>query len=99
MLKKIGRYIRCLSLEECKHTTLRIIFQTPGMETAFWLHLLLDKPEFSRHLRILTTHLSLLGNKEHFMEPIYVGEDTITLERQGRVVAKVVSRIKLFSFL
>jgi hypothetical protein len=69
------------------------------METAFWLNLFLSKPHFVRQLRILTTHLSLLESKESFFEPVYVAEDTMTLERQGRVVAKVLSRIKLFSFL
>ena len=99
MIRKIERYINFLSPEDCKRVTLRMIFQTPGMESAFWLNLFLEKPHFARQLRILTTHISLLGSKERFMEPVYVAEDTMTLERQGRVVAKVLSRIKLFSFL
>jgi DNA-binding PadR family transcriptional regulator len=99
MIRKIERYINFLSPDDCKNTTLRIIFQTPGMETAFWLNLFLSKPHFVRQLRIMTTHLALLGSKESFMDPVYVAEDTMTLERQGRVIVKVLSRIKLFSFL
>ena len=99
MIRKIERYINFLSPDNFKHTTLRIVFQTPGMETAFWLNLFLEKPHFVRQLRILTTHLSLLKSRESFFEPVYVAEDTMTLERQGRVFAKVLSRIKLFSFL
>jgi len=99
MIRKIERYINFLGPDERKNTTIRIIFQTPGMETSFWLNLFLSKPHFAHQLRIMTTHLSLLKSKESFMEPVYVAEDTMTLERQGRVVAKALSRIKLFSFL
>ncbi len=99
MIRKIERYVRFLSADECKHSTLRLIFQTPGMETSFWLNIVLNKPHFLKHLRILTTHVSLLTSPQQFMEPVYVSEDIITLERQGRVIVKIPTRIKLFSFL
>ncbi|OGM97912.1 MAG: hypothetical protein A2817_01735 [Candidatus Yanofskybacteria bacterium RIFCSPHIGHO2_01_FULL_39_8b] len=99
MLKKIDRYIKHLTPDGFKNTTLRLIFQTSGMETAFWRNLCLEKPQFNQHIRILTTHLSLLGNRERFSEAIYASFNTIGLVREGRVFAKVESRIKLFSFL
>jgi hypothetical protein len=99
MIRKIERYVNFLSPDDFKRTTLRIIFKTPGMEKAFWLNIVLEKPHFTRQLRILTTHVSLLGGKDSFFEPVYVAENTMTLERQGRVATKILSRIKLFSFL
>lgn len=99
MIKKIERYIHFLTPDGFKHTTLRLIFQTPGMETAFWLNLSINKPHFIRVLRVLTTHVSLIGSREQFLEPIYAAYNTVNLERQGRVMATIPSRIKLFSFL
>lgn len=99
MIRKIERYIKFLSPEEYKHTTLRLIFQTPGMETSFWLNMVLNKPSFLKHLRILTTHVSLLTSSTQFLEPVYASEDQVSLERQGRVIIKISARIKLFSFL
>ncbi len=99
MIQKIERYIKFLNPEECKHTTLRLIFQTPGMETSFWLNMVLNKPSFLKHLRILTTHISLLTSSTQFLEPVYASEDQVSLERQGRVIIKISTRIKLFSFL
>jgi len=99
MIRKIERYIRFFAIEECKHATLRIIFQTPGMETSFWLNILLDKPQFLKHLRILTTQVSVLSSPAQFLEPVYAAENTVDLVRQGRVSATISSRLKLFSFL
>lgn len=99
MLRKIERYIRFFTIEECKHTALRIIFQTPGMEASFWLNILLDKHQFLNHMRILTTHVSLLTSPTQFLEPVYAGEREVNFVRQGRVIATIPSRIKLFSFL
>ena len=99
MIRKIERYIKFFTIEECKNKTLRIIFQTPGMETSFWLNILLDKHQFLNHMRILTTHVSLLNSAMQFLEPVYAEERTVDFVRQGRVVATIPSRIKLFSFL
>lgn len=99
MMRKIERYVRFFTIEASEHATLRIIFQTSGMETSFWLNLILDKPHFLKHLRILTTHVSLLSGPTQFMEPVYAAENTVDLARQGRVMANISSRIKLFSFL
>lgn len=99
MMKKIARYLNFLTPDGFKNTTLRLIFQTPGMETAFWLNLSLSKPYYVQNLRVLTTHVALLNNREMFLEPVYADYRTVNLERQGRVVAVIPSRIKLFSFL
>jgi hypothetical protein len=99
MIKKMERYMRFLTPDGFKNTTLRIVFQTPGMETAFWFTLGIEKPHIARDMRILTTHISLLQSHEHFMEPVYASDDTVIWVREGRTVAKVKSRIKLFSFL
>lgn len=99
MIRKIERYIRFFTIEACEHVTLRIIFQTAGMETSFWLNILLEKPQFLKHMRILTTHASLMTSPTQFLEPVYAAENSVDLVRQGRVIANIPSRIKLFSFL
>lgn len=99
MNQKLERYIRYLDPDARTRTTLRFIFQTPNMEHGFWGNLCLNQPRFLKGLRILTTNLTLLPSHEHFLEPIYASDDTITLQRQGRVVVDLSQRIKLFSFL
>jgi len=99
MIRKIERYIQFLNSNENIHTTLRFIFQTPQMEQSFWLRLLMNKASFLQKLRIFTTNLTLLGSFEQFLEPIYASEQTVKLEKQGRLIADLSKRIKLFSFL
>lgn len=99
MSRKLERYIRYLDPEARVRTTLRFIFQTPNMEHAFWENLCLNQPRFLKDLRLLTTNLTLLPSHEHFLEPIYASDDTVTLQRQGRIVVDLSQRIKLFSFL
>lgn len=99
MIKKIERYITFLNPDETKHTTLRIIFQTAGMEASFWLMMVVNKPTFLQKLRVRTTHSALLTSPEHFLEPIYASEKTVQLEKNGRLSAHISERIKLFSFL
>jgi len=99
MIRKIERYLQFLNPDENVHTTLRFIFQTPQMEQSFWLRLLMNKASFLQKLRIFTTNLTLLESFEQFLEPIYVSEQTVKLEKQGRLIADLSKRIKLFSFL
>ena len=95
ILKKIARYH---TPESLKNITLRLIFQTPGMEQNFWLNIFTNKPSLLR-LKIVTTHLSLISNYKQFLEPMYASEDTVKLTKEGQLQADVSQRIKLFNFL
>lgn len=99
MLRKVERYVRYFGPGDTKYITLRLIFQTPRMETAFWLNIFMNKPSLLLRLRICTTHLALLETPQQFCEPIYATQRTATLKRKGRVVAEVESRVKLFVVL
>jgi len=99
MEKKIERYIRYLNPEQCRHTTIRLFFQTPNMEQSFWLNMISNKPGFLKRLRIFTTNLILLNSHEQFLEPIYATENSIKLIKHGYLTASIQERVKLFSFL
>ena len=99
MMRKIERYDRNLEPNECEHTTLRLIFDNERMERSFWLHLLLERSHLARNLRIVTTNLALVQTTEQFLEAIYATEDSIKLKRDGRVMAEVEKRGKVFSSL
>lgn len=96
MMRKIERYDRNLEPNEREHTTLRLIFENERMERSFWLHLLLERSHLARNLRIVTTNLALLQTTEQFLEEIYATEDSIKLKRDGRVMAEVEKRERLF---
>jgi hypothetical protein len=99
MMRKIERYDRNLEPGEREHTNLRLIFDNERMERSFWLHILLDKPHLARNLRIVTTNLALVQATEQFLEVIYATEDSISLKRDGRVMAEIGKRGKLFEFI
>ncbi|MFA6427825.1 MAG: replication-relaxation family protein [Candidatus Magasanikbacteria bacterium] len=99
MIRKIERYVQYANPDTSAHTTLRFIFQTPQMEQGFWLGIFTNKASCLQRLRIFTTNLSLIQSYTQFVEPIYVSEQTVKVERQGRLMADLTKRIKLFSFL
>ena len=99
MMRKIERYERNLEQGEREHTTLRLIFDNERMEKAFWLNILLNKPQLTRNLRIVTTNLALVHTSEQFLELIYVGEESIKLKRDGRLVVEMMGRVKVFPFV
>jgi hypothetical protein len=99
MMRKIERYDRNLEPGEREHTILRLIFDNERMERSFWLHILLDKPHLARNLRIVTTSLALVQTTEQFLETIYATEELISLKRDGRVMAEIGKRGKLFGFI
>ncbi len=96
MMRKIERYDRNLEPNEREHTTLRLIFDNERMERSFWLHLLLERSHLARNLRIMTTNLVLVQTTEQFVEAVYAAEDLIKLKRDGRVMAEVEKRERLF---
>jgi Replication-relaxation len=99
MFRKIERYVLHFGPGEEKNKTLRIIFENERMERAFWLTVILDRPQLLQRLRVMTTNLSLVGSPEQFLEPIYSTERNVDLKRDGRVFADLTERWKLFSFL
>jgi hypothetical protein len=99
MLRKIERYDRNLESGKREHITLRIIFDNERMEKAFWLTIFLDRPRLAQHLRIFTTNLALVQTSEQFFKPVYANERAIKLKRDGRLVADIPERVKMFSFL
>ena len=99
MMRKIERYDRNLEPSEREHTTLRLIFDNERMERSFWLHLLLERSHLAQNLRIVTTNLALVQTTEQFLKAVYATEDAIKLKRDGRVIADVEERRKLFSYL
>ncbi len=99
MLRKVERYVRHFGPGEADHKTLRLIFQTPRMETAFWLNVLINKPALLQRIRVCTTYLSLLEKPEQFFELVYAEKETVKLKRAGRVMAEMGERIRLFPIL
>jgi hypothetical protein len=99
MTRKLDRYVRYLSVEQREHSILRFIFQTSGMEQAFWLNLMTHNAGFLQKVNIVTTNLLLLKGYEQFLEPIYTSETTIQLTKQGRLGVDTEKHIKLFPFL
>jgi hypothetical protein len=97
--RKIERYLDFLNFEQKQTVTLRLIFQTQGMEQSFWLNALTNMSRLSS-LRIVTTNLSLLQILDQFLKPIYSSEQTVKLGRfGGRLTVDVLKRVKLFEFL
>lgn len=98
LLSKIQRYFDFLSPEDYGKYTIRLIFQSPGMEHSFWLNIILNRPSLLK-LNIVTTNLDLISVPHQFLEPIYSTESTVKLSRDGRLKADISQRIKLFNFL
>ena len=96
ILKKIERYQKYLPMEQRSTATIRVIFQTEGMEQSFWLNLFLNKPSLLQNLRIYTTHLSLLKDYQDFLKPTYASAKTVKLSKPGRLKVDMSQRIKLF---
>ena len=97
--RKIERYLDFLDFEQRQVVTLRIIFQTQGMEQSFWLNALTNLSRLSS-LRIITTNLSLLQTHDQFLKPIYSSEQTVKMGRfDGRLTIDTSQHIKLFEFL
>jgi hypothetical protein len=98
MLGKLQRYFNFISQEENHKYILRLIFQTPGMETAFWLNIFTNRPALLR-LNIVTTHLKLISEAKQFLQPVYASENTVNLNKISHLKAEIPYRIKLFNFL
>lgn len=97
--RKIERYLNFLDFEQRQAMTLRLIFQTQGMEQSFWLNALTNLSRLSS-LRIVTTNVSLLGSHDKFLSPIYASEKTVKLGRfGGRLTVDTSGRVKLFEFI
>ncbi len=97
--RKVERYLNFLDFEQRQTVTLRIIFQTSGMEQSFWLNALTNLSRLSS-LRIVTTNLSLLDTSNQFLKPIYSSEQTVKMGRfDGRLTVNTSERIRLFEFL
>jgi hypothetical protein len=97
-LKKIDRYhYYFLYPNENKKYLLRIIFETPGMEEAFWLNLVLHQPSFL-NMNIITTNIDLLYSHKQFLEPVYANKDTAKLTKESKLEAHVVGRVRLMEF-
>lgn len=99
MLKKIYRYYYFfLYPNDRKEYTLRIIFQTPGMEQGFWLNLFLNKPSYLQ-MNIMTTNLSLINSHKGFPGAIYANQETVKLTKEPKARAHISQRVKLFDWL
>ena len=97
-MRKVERYLDFLSFEQRQAVTLRIIFQTPGMEQSFWLNALTNLPRL-HNIRILTTNVSLLQTPDKFLRDIYSSQQTVKLGRfGGRLTVDTSKRVKLFEF-
>lgn len=99
MIRKIERYRQYFWPGEEKYKTLRLVFQTANMEEAFWLNILTNKPSLLQRLRVVTTNVPLLEKPQQFLESVYAVESTVTFKREGRLVAEVKGRVKMFDFL
>ncbi len=98
-IKKIERYLDFLSFEQRQAITLRLIFQTAGMEQSFWLNALTNLPRL-HNIRVVTTNIALLHTPDKFLKPIYSSEQTVKLGRfGGRLTVDTSGRVKLFEFL
>ena len=98
LLNKIQRYVDFLTPENFGVSTLRLIFQTPGMERSFWLNVFLNRPALLK-INIVTTNLDLVSGAKQFLEPIYASESTVNLNKDGQLKIDIFKRIKLFNFL
>ncbi len=98
LLNKIQRYLDFLILEDLQKYTLRLIFQTAGMERSFWLNIFMNRAALLK-LNIVTTNLDLIFGAKQFLEPIYASENTVKLTKDGQLKIEIIQRIKLFNFL
>ncbi|MCL5667161.1 MAG: replication-relaxation family protein [Patescibacteria group bacterium] len=98
LLNKVQRYWDFLALQNSEQYTLRLVFQTQGMERSFWLNIFMNRPGLLK-LNIVTTHLDLIAGAKQFLEPIYATESTVRLSKDGLLKAEITQRIKLFNFL
>jgi len=98
-IKKVERYLDFLSFEQRQTVTLRLIFQTAGMEQSFWLNALTNLPRL-HNIRVVTTNIALLHTPDQFLKAIYSSEQTVKLGRfGGRLSVDSSKRVKLFEFL
>jgi hypothetical protein len=97
MLKKIQRDWNFIPAEERQKVIIRIIFQTPGMEEAFWLNIFLNKPSLLG-LKIITTNITLIKEHKDFLQAIYATQDTVKLTKDPKLKATIRQRAKLFNF-
>lgn len=98
MLNKIQRYYDFFSPQDNKKFILRLVFQTVGMEKAFWLNIFTNRPTLLR-LNIVTTNVTLILGHKDFLKPIYASESTVDLTKVNRLKTEISYRIKLFNFL
>jgi hypothetical protein len=98
LLNKIQRYLDFSAPQDLQKHTLRLVFQTLGMERSFWLNIFLNRPSLLK-LNILTTNLNLISGAKQFLEPIYASESTVKLNKDGPLKVEVSQRVKLFNFL
>ena len=99
ILRKIQRYadyLKFLEPQDQKNKTLRIIFETPKMEAAFWLNLYLNKPDLLRYVHIRTTHLSLIKESKDFFEAIYCSDITVEFVRGRHLSMDTTKKVKMF---
>lgn len=99
ILSKIEKYINCQSSENRKYKILRFIFETPKMESAFWLNLYMNKPSLLLGVKIITTNLSLITDYKDFLGAIYSSERTTQLAKARHLKVEISERVKLFGFL
>jgi len=103
MLRKLERYFLFFRWDERKDYILRIIFETEGMERAFWKVTLTAHDTNStgssvRNLRIITTNLSLITVSKDFLTEIYATRESLTYNRETKKL-EIAVRIKMFRSL
>ena len=98
ILNKVQRYYDFFSPQDNKKFILRLIFQTAGMEQAFWLNIFTNRPTLLR-LNIVTTNITLISEHKDFLQPIYASDSTVDLTKASHLKAEISYRVKLFNFL
>lgn len=99
MMKKLDRYIRHLSFEERDRSVIRFIFETAGMERAFWATVIEYDPNLLDRLNLFTTNIASLSDYRHFLEPIYVSGKSIKMRKENKLSVDLSRRVKLMPFL
>lgn len=97
ILNKVQRYYDFFYPQGNKKIILRLVFDTPGMEQAFWLNIFTNRPSLLK-LNIVTTNLTLILGHKDFLQPIYAADSTVDLNKRSRLKAEIPYRIKLFNF-
>ena len=95
-LTKIQRYLDFIPQADRQKYILRLIFQNPNLEKAFWLNIFINRPALLK-LKIITTNLELISKPIDFLQQIYATEATVKLTKYGRLTANITTRIKLFN--